>query len=66
MGVVTARNEEPMTWKYRGKLIYPSAGEPVYSGTSIGRKLSPEYQQVVDRIRVYQLQRLEERRKRDR
>ena len=55
-----------MTWKYRGKLIYPSAGEPVYSGTSIGRKLSPEYQQVVDRIRVYQLQRLEERRKRDR
>ena len=54
-----------MTWKYRGKLIHPNAGEPVYSGTSIGRKLSPEHQQIVDRIRAYQLRRLEERRKTD-
>ncbi len=37
-----------------------------YSGTSIGRRLSPEHHQLVDPMRVYQLQRLEERRKRDR
>jgi hypothetical protein len=55
-----------MTWKYHGKLIYPNAGQPVYSGTSIGRELSPEHQLIIDRARVESLRRLEERRKRDR
>lgn len=52
-----------MTWKYRGKLIYPNAGQPVYSGTSIGRELSPEHQQIIDRARVESMRRLEERRR---
>src|SRR4051794_23861523 len=26
VGIVAARNEETMTWKYHGKLIYPNAG----------------------------------------
>jgi len=55
-----------MTWKYHGKLIYPNAGQPVYSGTSIGRELSAEHQLIIDRVRAESLRRLEERRKRDR
>lgn len=53
-----------MTWSYHGKLIYPNAGEPVVSGTTIGRKLSPEHQAIIDRVRAAQLRRLEERRRR--
>jgi len=53
-----------MTGKYHGKLIYPNAGQPVYGGTSIGRELSPEHQEIIDRARVESLRRLEERRKR--
>jgi hypothetical protein len=55
-----------MTWKYHGKLIYPNAGQPVYSGTSIGRELSPEHQLIIDRARAESLRRIEERRKRER
>lgn len=53
-----------MSWTYRGKLIYPNAGEPVVSGTTIGRELSPEHQWIIDRARAEQLRRLEARRKR--
>ena len=66
VGFISTRNEGFMTWKYHGKLIYPNAGQPVYSGTSIGRELSPEHQLIIDRARVESLRRLEERRKRDR
>ena len=55
-----------MIWKYRGKLIYPNAGEPVVSGSTIGRELSPEHQRIIDRVRAEQLRRLAERRKTDR
>ena len=55
-----------MTWKHRGKLLYPNAGERVVSGTTIGRELSPEHQQSIDRVRAESMRRLEERRKRDR
>ena len=55
-----------MTWKYHGKLIYPNAGQSVYSGTSIGRELSPENQLIIDRARAESIRRLEERRKRER
>jgi hypothetical protein len=53
-----------MTEKPFGRLIYPNAGEPVFSGTTIGRELSPEHKQIIDRIRAAQLRRIEERRKR--
>ena len=64
VGIVTPGNEELMTWKYHGKLIYPNAGEPVFSTSSIGHKLSPEHQEIIDRARAESLRRLEERRKR--
>jgi hypothetical protein len=53
-----------MTWKYHGKLIYPNAGERVVSGSTIGRELSPEHQEIIDRVRAESMRRLEERRKR--
>jgi hypothetical protein len=64
VGIVTAGNEELMTWKYQGKWIYPNAGEPVFSTSSIGHKLSPEHQEIIDRSRLESIRRLEERRKR--
>ena len=53
-----------MSSKYSGKLIYPNAGEPVYSTSGIGHKLSPEHQAIIDRARAETIRRLEERRKR--
>ena len=66
LGFIATRDEGLMTWKYHGKLIYPNAGQSVYSGTSIGRELSAEHQLIIDRARAESLRRLEERRKRDR
>ena len=51
-----------MSWKYRGKLTRSNPGGRVFSATSIGSKLSPEHQAIIDRIRRYQLQQLLERR----
>jgi len=64
VGIVPTGNEGAMTEKRFGRLIYPNAGEPVFSGTTIGRELSPEHKQIIERIRAAQLRRIEERRKR--
>jgi hypothetical protein len=55
-----------VSWKYRGKLVRSIPGGRVFSTTSIGSGLSPEHQEIVDRIRAYQLQQLLERRENDR
>lgn len=64
MGIVPAGNEGAMSWTYRGKWIYPDAGGFRVSGTTIGRKLSPEHERLFARVRAEQLRRIEERRKR--
>jgi hypothetical protein len=55
-----------MSWKYRGKLVRANPGGPICSATSIGSKLSPEHQAIIDRIRRYQLEQLLERRRNER
>lgn len=63
VGIVTAGHEGLMTWTYRGKLIRAYPEGPTFSGTTIGKRLSPEHQEIIDRIRRYQLEQLIERRK---
>ena len=66
VGIVPTGDEGTVTWSYRGKVIRDDPSGPSVSGTTIGKKLSPEHQETIDRIRAYQVELFMERREQER